>query len=53
MYCWLRARQFKDDTFECFNFLCEGCYDAGILSILCCLSGMLFIIEVNEVSLHS
>ena len=53
MYHQLRVRQFKGDTFEHLNFLYKGSYSAGILLILYCLDSMLFIIEVNEVSLHS
>ena len=48
----LRVRQFKGDAFEHLDFLCRGSYGAGILLILYCLSSTLFIIEVNEVSLH-
>ena len=52
MCCRLRVRQFKGDAFKHLDFLCRGSYDAGIFSILHCLGGTLFIIKVNEVSLH-
>ena len=51
-YRRLRVRRFKGDVFERLSFLCGGRYVAGILSILHCLGGTLFVIEVNEVSLH-